>query len=57
MYRFITPGIAQLAGSQMDAIGGHVVHPLAKDVTAPFLMERVLKSSGGIPKAINIYGT
>ena len=39
MYRLITSGIAQLAQRQMDGIGGHAVHPVATNVTAPFLME------------------
>ena len=39
MYRFMTPGIDQLARRQMDAIGGHEVVPVEICVTAPFLTE------------------
>jgi hypothetical protein len=39
MYRFITPGIFQLARMQIEAMGGDDVTPVAQKVAAPFLME------------------
>ena len=53
MYRLSTPGIAQFARRQIDAMGGLAVLPVETCVAAPFRIECVPKSDGEMPSDAN----
>ena len=60
MYLSRTPGIAQFARRQIDAIGRHAVLPVEMCVTAPFYVDRmgpeVLRGDAQLRKLLAMIG-
>ena len=51
----LTPPNVQFSLRHIDTIGGETVHPVATNVTEPFRIGCVPKSSGLMPSAINTF--